>query len=505
MTARGMYEAVLIELNKENAPNVLLEDFNYFANKAINQYINKRYNIYDINQQTTDDLRVLKATALLKPIKVNTYGAAGKAMEATFSVIMPSDYLHILNCICIYHVERTYKCYNKGDIWRSPAKRLTADAYSQVLDNFWNRPTYKNPYYYIHNVNSNAGVPTDSYRIEAGINYEPVEGDPTVHNTPKNSSVNEVSSSQSLGTDISTIKYVNGRNYLIGNYVYQYSNGKFLAFQNTYEYEPIEFVQDDGKTTMTVNSQPAKTYLTEYKAQTNVENLDLTKVTESQIEIYNRYIRSHPVMYYHVATPTTPNSTNSRVIKIYTPISQETTAWNKNATWWTTPESTPTISQPLTLNGLELTGENDANGNSILRVDSDYNSNLQIPKSVNIGGFNVSNVERSAQVRYGNVSQVRLEIRYGTDIDVFRLTDVYVDYIKAPQHIRLTQEEVDHTEDFSQMLEFPDYVCQEIINELVHIIMENIVDQRLQTHPVVSQSIANPAQQQTEPVAQSAQ
>jgi hypothetical protein len=45
------------------------------------------------------------------------------------------------------------------------------------------------------------------------------------------------------------------------------------------------------------------------------------------------------------------------------------------------------------------------------------------------------------------------------------------------------------------MLEYPDYVCQEIINELVHLIMENISDQRLQTHPVVSQSIANPTQQ----------
>jgi len=44
---------------------------------------------------------------------------------------------------------------------------------------------------------------------------------------------------------------------------------------------------------------------------------------------------------------------------------------------------------------------------------------------------------------------VRLEIRYGTDISVFELTDVYVDYIKAPQNIRLTQEEIDLTEDTS--------------------------------------------------------
>jgi hypothetical protein len=44
-------------------------------------------------------------------------------------------------------------------------------------------------------------------------------------------------------------------------------------------------------------------------------------------------------------------------------------------------------------------------------------------------------------------------------------------------------------------MEFPDYVVQEIINELVHIVMENSSDQRLQTHIPISQSIANPAQQ----------
>jgi hypothetical protein len=36
MTSRQIYEAILIELRKENAPNILLEDFNYFINRAIN-------------------------------------------------------------------------------------------------------------------------------------------------------------------------------------------------------------------------------------------------------------------------------------------------------------------------------------------------------------------------------------------------------------------------------------------------------------------------------------
>jgi hypothetical protein len=36
MTARQVYEAMLVELNKTEAPSLLLEDFNYFFNKAIN-------------------------------------------------------------------------------------------------------------------------------------------------------------------------------------------------------------------------------------------------------------------------------------------------------------------------------------------------------------------------------------------------------------------------------------------------------------------------------------
>ena len=325
MTSRQLYEAVLIELNKENAPNILLEDFNYFANKAVNNYINKRYNIYDINQQTTDDLRVLKATAMLSPTKVNSYNDLSMASNACYEVIMPSDYLHILNCVCIYNVKQQYKCYNKNDKWRAAARRLTADMYSQVLDNFWNRPTYKRPYYYIHNVNEYTSVPTDP-------------------ETDQQLSVSD---------------------YVDGSVV----------------------IQQEGNITISGN------------------------------RIIN-------------------DSSPSKTIKI-----------------------------------------NDSNEG-------------------------VSNVERAAGVRYGNVSNVRCEIRYGTDDSVFELSSVYIDYIKAPQQIRLTQQQVDRTNDTSQMLEYPDYVCQEIVNELVHLVMENISDQRLQTHPVVSQSIANPAQQQTEPVAQ---
>ena len=118
----------------------------------------------------------------------------------------------------------------------------------------------------------------------------------------------------------------------------------------------------------------------------------------------------------------------------------------------------------------------------------------------------VSTVERDAGTRYGNASNVRMEIRYGHDNSIFSLEKVFIDYIKSPQTIRLTQEQVNLTEDTSQIMEFPDYVCQEIINELTMLVMENTADPRLQTNPTVTQSIANPAHQQApQPQPQQAQ
>ncbi len=320
MTARQVWEGMLTELSKVNAPSMLLQDFNYFFNKAINQYINKRYNIYDISQQTTDDLRVLKATTVLTPEPISkTIGGvdvsewkAGEAplFGATYEVYLPLDYLHMLNCVCVYRLNKRFKCYNEGDYVQFAAKRLTADSWSIIVNDYYNRPLPERPYYYIHNVNQSVDLPTN-----------PVEDVSILTRTLK-------------GTD------------------------------------------------------SAKDY-----------------TTESQ-------------------------------------------------------------------------------------------SNL--PRTISLKNIqNKSTVEKESGVRYGNPSSVRCEIRYGKDNTVFELQSVVIDYIKAPQTIRLTQEQVDLTRDTSQIMEFPDYVCQEIINELTMLVMENTADPRLQTNTVVTQSIANPAQQQT--------
>lgn len=300
---------------------MLLQDFNYFFNKAVNQYINRRYNIYDVNQQTTDDLRVLKATAILEPTKTTKYDAAtqytagkSKLFGATYEIVLPDDYLHMLNCVCIYHLAKNYKCYDKDNYVEFPAKRLTADAWSIVVNDYYNRPLPERPYYYIHNVNQQTDLPTNIISDEIAGSTDQV---------------------------------------------------------------------------------------------------------------------------------------------------------------WTGQET-----------------------------NTGYQSHGEYPKTINLKVGNeeltTTLIEKVPGLRYANPSKVRCEIRYGRDDSVFELKKVFIDYIKAPQTIRLTQEQVDLTEDTSQIMEFPDYVCQEIINELVHLVMENTADPRLQSHPIVTTSIANPVQQQTQ-------
>lgn len=297
MTIREVYQALLIELNKEQAPSMLLADFNYFCNKAIQQCINKQYNVYDVNQQTSDNLRVLSTTAKLTPTYDDFYGERIAVIE------LPLDYFHLLNCICSYKRTGPNKCNQSGSVQYS-AKRLTSDMWSQVQRNYYNRPTYKRPYYFIHNRNTNSDLPTDNYSSEL--------------------------------------------------------------------YKPI--------------------------------------IDENNEQIGQELVRG-------------------------------------------------------------------------------------LSKTITIGGEQKSLVTKEATNRYGNVQPVRVEIRYGSMPANLELDAIYVDYLKTPQHVELTQDQLDLVEDTSQLLEYPDYVCYEIVGELVKLLMENASDPRLQTNIPINQTIASPIQQ----------
>lgn len=139
MTERDALEYTLIELNKREAPALLLKDFNLYWNKGTIQYCNKKYNLYDINQQTDDDLDVLKIVDYELPLTLSS---------RHYSSPIPSDYFHILNCEVEFEVGTDYFCYEQGDIITKNARRLTSSSARGVNDNYYFKPSYKTPYFY---------------------------------------------------------------------------------------------------------------------------------------------------------------------------------------------------------------------------------------------------------------------------------------------------------------------------------------------------------------------
>lgn len=268
---------------------MLLEDFNYFLQKAIYQYINKKYNTYDVNQQSTDDLRVLTGSASLLCKNTN---------KGIAEFQLPADYVHLLNCICTFKINKSFNCYKIDDKIDYPAKRLTADNLPMVMKNYYMKPSYSNPYYYIRNTN----VPAKGSANSGDLNSNDYNG---------------------------------------------------------------------------------------------------------------------------INIPTS----------------------------------------------------------AMLPIDD-----------INIQGDSTSFRDKQQNQRYGNSEPVNIEIRYGNSSN-YELEKIYIDYIKAPLHVELTNEELYVVEDNSQVLEFPDYVCYEIINELVKLFLENSTDPRLQTNIPVNQTIASPIQQ----------
>ena len=441
MTARQVFEAMLVELNNTSSPSLLLDDYNHFINKAIDMYINKRYANYDTTQQTTDDLRVLKSTAILpvekKIIENNAaaFGSTGgsadkelydliskdKSFDAIYEVNLPADYLHTLNCTCIYSVNKTSGCYDAGDVARYAAKRLTADSWSTIMNDYYDRPTPKNPYYYIHNINTSKDLPTNRYVPESGTLGKGTDLYPTT--TSSTTTVYEL-----------------------------YKDGKRISTHNSLNSANAERNKLDILSVSASAPTSGAIGLTIYK------NAD------------NKY-----VVYNGTAVVTTKN-TKEEADAIVAELRTALTA----------------VATPA------------ASGFSIVSVTVQNNTPVNFATMINSNNIEVSTIEKKAGVRYGNTSTVRMEIRYGQG-DVFILKGVMIDYVKAPQHVRLTKNQLDLTEDTSQILEFPDYVCQEIINQLVTLVMANNGDPRLQTTPVVSQSIVDVAQQQQVAAQQRAQ
>jgi hypothetical protein len=155
MTVRELYNNVLVELNKVQAPSLLLEDFVYLVNKAVQKYINKRYNFFEMNQQLTDDLRVLlKSSEALQVSKDKNGVDIISNIDGAPQYDLPEDYMHILNCICKFDRSSNPNCKNTKDRQYEaiPASKLDTASWPHTIENYYMKPSRKRPYYYIINI-----------------------------------------------------------------------------------------------------------------------------------------------------------------------------------------------------------------------------------------------------------------------------------------------------------------------------------------------------------------
>ena len=462
MTSRQLYEYSLIELGKINAPALKLHEFNYLSNKAVNQYINTVYTkIYDVNQQATDDLRVLKSTAYLTPPKFNPLnhptqrgGSSGSILSrttssiqslygATYEVSLPLDYLHLLNCICVYKVNKTKDCYDAGSYIQIPATRLTADSWGQIVSDVYNRPTPMRPYFYLHNQYSSyveAGIDRSGLLPQSPIHRVNAAGMPDgldmtgVYNVTSNGATIYNVATSGLGL-IDVYQNTNGNLYALdgdNNWIEGTIANNIFIFTGTAPY--IEELTVYGTYNYTI---PQGWYMEEASG--------LVAITPGPYHIHGNTIQFD----------TFPTPGQRQPFRVITDGALTYNAYR----------------DPI--DGLATTTTMEGS-NFPRTIKLDFNGD-GIPET------NVSLVEKPIALRAGNPTPVRMEIRYCKDTSVFELVEVQVDYIKTPQLIRLTQEQIDITEDTSQILEFPDYVCQEILNGLVTLLMLRNNDPKIQS------------------------
>lgn len=145
MTLKEVYEAMLIELNKNfGSTDLLLEDFNYFVNKGILQYVQKRYNVSETNRQVLDDLKNIIVPGELSKAELTSTKNKGWYF---FKGELPDDYLHLMSCDVEFVVRADFECFKENHVEVVEVFPLTTSVEKKARSNFWFKPSFKKPYY----------------------------------------------------------------------------------------------------------------------------------------------------------------------------------------------------------------------------------------------------------------------------------------------------------------------------------------------------------------------
>jgi hypothetical protein len=152
MTVKGAYENILRELRKAKAPSLHLDDYNYFINKGIQEYINERYNKFQVSQQITDDISpLIVPNTFIISNNTGYYSSnpavilnitTGKRYSSDFIKFpAPDNYWHMVGTNVTTVAKFPYKCYPKGHEDTKPSKKLNSHTANGIINNAYLKPS----------------------------------------------------------------------------------------------------------------------------------------------------------------------------------------------------------------------------------------------------------------------------------------------------------------------------------------------------------------------------
>jgi len=165
-TAREAYIDILTELVKEEAPTLYLEDFLYYFNKGISEYLKLRYEKFEMTQQLTDDLRPWKKRHVVNSLIVPV-DSIGTNEES---------YRHLLNCIVkVILIRPNVRCDQKAgkeNYKEYKATRMSSTIKASILNNDYLKPEFYRPYFDIIDNTIEVYIgDIDSKRVSADVVY----------------------------------------------------------------------------------------------------------------------------------------------------------------------------------------------------------------------------------------------------------------------------------------------------------------------------------------------
>jgi len=130
MNSLQVYQRCVIDLDKYDTPTFEIVDFNRYSERALYEYINEKYKEFEVTQKRTDDLRQF--------VIFNTFPNINNEY-----ITLPSDYLRLLS---VWYRITDYDCGQ--DRWVI-VQKTTADKLGYSENNYYWRPSLRNPQYQI--------------------------------------------------------------------------------------------------------------------------------------------------------------------------------------------------------------------------------------------------------------------------------------------------------------------------------------------------------------------